>query len=303
MIPLCLITGFLGSGKTTLLERLWRRYAERRIAFVINEFSSFGIDNLRLPDAAGSMLCIPGGSIFCRCLVTEFIGTLGRIANGMTPADSPYDGVIIEASGMANPKVIGDLLRDTGLDRQFRLMSVVSVIDPASFHKLLETLPALKDQIEASNIALINKIDLHDETALADVESKLYEIKPNIIVQRVKYADADLDLFAPIGDLGDVYGTIVGCRDPRFNSYAVITDTAVDLEHLKTLLMASQSFLYRAKGFLNGGEETFYVDFSFGEWNVRPATISADQRGFVLIGSDEAKIKDLARRIRKEQGI
>lgn len=302
MIPLCLVTGFLGSGKTTLLERLWRLYAGRPVAFVINEFSSFAVDHLRFPDASpDSMICIPGGSIFCRCLVTEFIETLGGIANRQRMADPPIEGVVVEASGMANPRIVGDLLRETRLDRQFSLASVVSLVDPGSFHKLLETLPVMRDQIEASNVALINKIDLHDQTALAAVETKLREIQPNLIVQRVKYADARLDLFAPFGGLEDTHGSSAECRDPQFTSYAVITDAEYDLDQVQSLLSESESFLYRAKGMLNSSEGPVFVDYSTGSMTVRPALKAFGTNGLVLIGSDEAKIKDLARRMRLEQ--
>jgi G3E family GTPase len=235
--------------------------------------------------------------------VTEFIATLGGIANELHSPESPVEGAIIEASGMANPKVIGDLLRETRLDRQFSLASVVSVVDPGSFHKLLETLPALRDQIEASHIALINKIDLHDEAVLLDVETKLLEIKPSILIQRVKYADADLELLSPFGGMAEVHGTCAECRDRHFTSYAAMTDAVVDLEKIKALVLNAQSFLYRAKGVLNGGDGACFFDYASGACDVRTAPSTAGPKGLVLIGGDDAQIKELARRIREEWEI
>ena len=47
-IPLVLVTGFLGSGKTTFLEQLVHRHRQRRIVYLVNEFSARDVDAARL---------------------------------------------------------------------------------------------------------------------------------------------------------------------------------------------------------------------------------------------------------------
>jgi G3E family GTPase len=94
MIPICLLTGFLGSGKTTLLEYLSAVYKSRRIVYVINEFSSLDVDGPRIRESGIEAISLPGGSIFCKCLVSDFIKTLKEIPAIFGNSES-IDGVII----------------------------------------------------------------------------------------------------------------------------------------------------------------------------------------------------------------
>ncbi|MEX0627470.1 MAG: GTP-binding protein, partial [Cucumibacter sp.] len=43
-IPATIITGFLGAGKTTLVRHLLNHAKGKRIALIINEFGSVGVD-------------------------------------------------------------------------------------------------------------------------------------------------------------------------------------------------------------------------------------------------------------------
>ena len=44
MTPMLLVTGFLGSGKTTLLKEIAAHRGDRKLAFLVNEFSPTDID-------------------------------------------------------------------------------------------------------------------------------------------------------------------------------------------------------------------------------------------------------------------
>ncbi len=43
-IPVTIITGFLGSGKTTLIRHLMTNAGGRKLAVLVNEFGSEGVD-------------------------------------------------------------------------------------------------------------------------------------------------------------------------------------------------------------------------------------------------------------------
>ena len=43
-IPVTVVTGFLGSGKTTLIRHLMQNPGGRRLAVLVNEFGSQGVD-------------------------------------------------------------------------------------------------------------------------------------------------------------------------------------------------------------------------------------------------------------------
>ncbi|MEJ5171442.1 MAG: GTP-binding protein, partial [Fimbriimonadales bacterium] len=115
MIPLVLVCGFLGSGKTTVLRHWARTEANRRLVFVVNEFSSRDVDSVLLGQDAKDVVPLPGGSIFCRCLAADFHRTMTALASG------GWDAIVAEASGIADPSSTRTLLAETGLDRSLRL--------------------------------------------------------------------------------------------------------------------------------------------------------------------------------------
>jgi G3E family GTPase len=79
MLPICLVTGFLGTGKTTFLKNIVAHNRGRKIVYLINEFSAHDVDGAIVSAENPNVVSIPGGSIFCKCLVTEFIGQLSKL--------------------------------------------------------------------------------------------------------------------------------------------------------------------------------------------------------------------------------
>ena len=49
------------------------------------------------------------------------MASLSEIAARRDRAESAVDGVVVKASGLANPGVVGEMLRETGLDERFTL--------------------------------------------------------------------------------------------------------------------------------------------------------------------------------------
>ncbi len=267
MQPLYLVTGFLGGGKTTLLRRLAERYRGRRVVFLVNEFSTVDVDGVRLADSAADVVAIPGGSIFCKCLVGEFISRLKDVAARWGDAE----GVIVEASGMANPSVIDRMLTETGLDDRFRLAGVITVVDPAAFLKLRQTLPNILDQVRAADVLLVNKIDRADAATLEQAEAGLQELNPHAPRFHTVQADADLDLFTiERRAAAAAGGEYAACRDPRFRSYALDPGGSLDAERLTAAILAHAEHLYRLKGRIVVDGLPADVDFSAAGISIAP---------------------------------
>lgn len=260
-IPLSLVTGFLGSGKTTFLQQTARRLADRRIVYLVNEFSSLDVDGTVLAAIGPNIVSVPGGSIFCKCLVGEFILHLREIPRRFHTADQPIAGVIVEASGISNPKVVADMLRETTLDALYELTSIVSVADPGSFRKLLVTLPNIRAQIEASDIVLLNKIDLFSEEQIAGTEIAMRQLNPRVRIVRTVRGAAEVELFgaAPTRDL---HGEYAACADPHYARFSITLHNAVDLAKLQAALRDLAEDLYRVKGFVPTPQGTVYLDWS-----------------------------------------
>ena len=64
-IPVTIITGFLGSGKTTLLNNIVKRYTDKKIAIIENEFGEIGIDGDLIVGVRDSIFELSNGCICC----------------------------------------------------------------------------------------------------------------------------------------------------------------------------------------------------------------------------------------------
>lgn len=271
MIPLSLVTGFLGSGKTTLLGHLAGQLADRRVVFLVNEFSPVDADGAQLTGLGPDTVAIPGGSIFCRCLTGEFLRHLREIPQRFHRPGEAIDGVIVEASGIADPRVAGDMLAETHLDEVYELKHIISVVDPGSFAKLLATLPNIRAQVESADVLLINKTDLHTPDQLRDVSARLTEINPQARQVRCCHAQVDLDVLTS-GTKRDVHGDYAPCVDPHYARRVVTPAGDVDVEQLARRLGELGSDVFRAKGYLATPAGAVYVDYAAGRTSVEPAS-------------------------------
>ena len=268
MTPLCLVAGFLGSGKTTLLRRIAATNAGRRLLFLVNEFSPADVDGRTLAADGLDVLVLPGGSIFCRCLVSQFIGQLNAIAG--RAGIGPLDGVVIEASGMADPRVIARLLEETRLDTRFSLARVVAVADPVRLLKLVRTLPAIRAQLEAADVVVLNKCDLAPPAVCDEAEALSRGLRPGATVLRAVRAEVDLDPF-PDSPPRAPAGEYAACRDPAFETFRLECPVPVDAARLAAAVGAAGDDLYRLKGFVSSGGRVVGVQAAGGAPSLEPA--------------------------------
>ena len=104
-IPVTVITGFLGSGKTTLIRHLMANPQGKRLAILVNEFGSLGVDGDILKSCADencpveNIVELANGCICCT-VAEDFIPTIEAL---MAMPVRP-DHILIETSGLALPK-------------------------------------------------------------------------------------------------------------------------------------------------------------------------------------------------------
>lgn len=289
MIPLSLITGFLGSGKTSLLKHVAETNRHRRLVYVVNECGEIDIDGRLLRLDHGRLVCIPGGSIFCRCLAGEFVDWLTRIPEQWSGAGGPIDGVVVEASGMTDPKVVQQMLRETRLDRTYDLRMIITVVDPGSFLKLIHTLPNIIAQVEAATLVVINKTDLYDERTLSQTDKEIRRIHAQASIIRAQYGRIDADLLAEVPSQR-LEGTYAGCLDPNYSVTTVWLTMPVDIARLSADLDGVRGEVYRVKGFVPSSTGWFYVDLSAGRLTIQPAPAS-DSGSLVFIAPPQAQAR------------
>jgi len=103
--PVTVVTGFLGSGKTTLISHLIRNAGGRRLAVVVNEFGTLGVDGeiLRgcaIPDCPAENIVELANGCICCTVADDFVPTVEALL-AMEPRP---DHILIETSGLALPK-------------------------------------------------------------------------------------------------------------------------------------------------------------------------------------------------------
>ena len=103
--PVTIVTGFLGSGKTTLISHLIRNAGGRRLAVVVNEFGTVGVDgeilkSCAIPDCPAENIVELSNGCICCTVADDFIPTI----EALLKLDPKPDHILIETSGLALPK-------------------------------------------------------------------------------------------------------------------------------------------------------------------------------------------------------
>jgi len=104
-IPVTIVTGFLGAGKTTLISHLIRNANGRRLAVVVNEFGTLGVDGdilkgCAIPDCPAENVVELANGCICCTVADDFIPTVETLL----ALDPRPDHILIETSGLALPK-------------------------------------------------------------------------------------------------------------------------------------------------------------------------------------------------------
>ncbi len=293
MIPMALVTGFLGAGKTTFLEQVLVQYADRKLAYLVNEFSPVDVDGTRLDLPEGRGVTIAGGSIFCKCKVTDFLRELKTIAP-LNP-----EGIVIEASGMADPLVVERMLTETKMDQMYRLACVVAVVDPGSFPKLLKTLPNVTRQVECADVVLVNKTDLYPADAVDATVEQVRTIRSEVAVLKTVKCQAAVDLLGERESVAAVDAEYPKCVDPNFTRADVALEGRINWPKLQKALDEACANWYRIKGAVPVEGGLLSVDFSASGWQERKAA-GRERGALVMIGSRDTQpeLAQMVNRIR-----
>ena len=134
-VPVTLLGGYLGAGKTTLINEILAR-TDVPVAVFVNDVGDINIDARLLKRADGDTLELTGGCVCCS-LKNGFLEAFDILRQ----RESPPDHVIVELSGVADPRSAAALSSTTG----FVLDSVVVLVDLDSFleRESAETVAAL----------------------------------------------------------------------------------------------------------------------------------------------------------------
>lgn len=179
-IPVFTLTGFLGSGKTSLLVRLLRRPDMARTAVVVNEFGDVGIDQLTLRQVGDNVRLLEHG---CLCCTTrdDLLETLrGLYVDRLSGNVKPFDRVLIETSGLADPiPVIHTLMVDPLLCERFVHRGTIATVDLTQPLDVLFARNEGARQAAAADAFVLTKRDLPDAAESDETARSLRRMNPD----------------------------------------------------------------------------------------------------------------------------
>lgn len=150
--PLTVIGGFLGAGKTTLLNHLLSTPNVPRLAVLVNDFGAINLDASLIASRDGNTVALTNGCVCC---------TMGDdLSNALIQvlaAQPPFEGIVVEASGVSDPwriAQIGLVDPDLRLDAIVVLVDANAVLQQAADPRLVD---ALATQLKRADLLVINK--------------------------------------------------------------------------------------------------------------------------------------------------
>lgn len=188
-IPVTVITGFLGAGKTTLIRHLMQNPQGKRLAILVNEFGTVGVDGDILKSCADEMCPVENivelaNGCICCTVADDFIPTIEAL---MALPVRP-DHIIIETSGLALPKPLLKAFDWPAIRSRITVDGVIALADAeavaagrfapdvaavdaqrAADPSLNHETPlseVFEDQILCADLILLSKADLAGEAGL-----------------------------------------------------------------------------------------------------------------------------------------
>lgn len=229
--PVTVITGFLGSGKTTLVRHLMANPQGLRLAVIVNEFGTMGVDGEILKGCADAscpaenIVELSNGCICCT-VADDFIPTL----EALMALPARPDHILIETSGLALPKPLLKAFDWPAIRSRITVDGVIALADAeavaagrfapdvAAVDAQRAADPGLdhetplsevfEDQIACADVILLTKADLAGPegvaAARAAIEAELPRplpiltvtegaVDPRLILGLGKAAEDDLD--------------------------------------------------------------------------------------------------------------
>ena len=201
MIPVAVLTGFLGSGKTTLLARLLRTPQFSRTAVIVNEFGEVGLDHDLIESSEESIVELQTGCLCCTIRGDLVLTLEDLLARRDAGAVAPFNRIVIETSGLADPApILHALMGDGGLARRLTLAGVVTTVDALNGLGTLARQPESVKQVAVADRLLVTKTDLVGSGNETDgLAARLAAINPAAEVLRASFGDVDPERLFDLG--------------------------------------------------------------------------------------------------------
>ena len=268
-IPLHIVSGFLGSGKTTFLKEILSQLpTDRKTAIIQNEFAAVSVDGAELKNTGRTfdLLELNNGSVFCVCLLSDFVTSLHDFILQKSP-----DLIILEASGLSDTTSIAEVLSHPLLAGRLFLASNWCIIDALNFLRSGKMQQRINHQIRMADRILINKTDLA-ENAVPEIHEYVKKINPFAVIKNTSFCKIEfqsdvlpVSRFFPVSEKP--------LPRPDVFSMVIKTTRIISENRLAEFLAHWSPLSYRIKGFVRiESTKTVAVQCTPGQVDIKPVS-------------------------------
>ena len=292
-VPLTVIGGFLGAGKTTLLNALLAQADGRRIAVLINDFGDLQIDAALIAQRNATTIGLRNGCVCC-----SLAGGLVRALAEALALDPRPDHVVVEASGVSDPRRIAQVARTgTGFSPEATVVVVAAdqIETLARDRYVGDTVIA---QLAAADLLILNKVDLVEHTRKQWVREWLRTHAPRAAL--IEARDGDVPIEITLGSMraADAFHRVnESDHSDRFTARVFRCTTPLSETRLNEVLDQLACSVLRLKGLvrLDANPQRLRLVQGVGtRWTVSDAEVTIEQQGsaLVVIGAKELLADD-----------
>jgi G3E family GTPase len=245
-VPLHIISGFLGSGKTTFLDQILKQVPDNvRIGVIQNEFAPSNIDGaiLKNSERKFDLLEINNGSVFCVCLIGDFVKSLAAFVAEYNP-----DILLLEASGLSDTTAVAEMLSAEALAGRVYLAANWCVIDALNFLKVVKMQQRVVHQVRMADVIIINKSDL-GAGEIPEISRSLRSLNPYAPVEVAEYCRVPFFKYPHPEKQRFILRPEPSAR-PDIRSMVIKTGQKIDVSGLQDFLNIWSPRAYRIKGFV-----------------------------------------------------
>ena len=194
LMPITVLSGFLGAGKTSFLQHVLSSQTGVKFGLVVNDMATVNVDaKLIKSETIGSgvdgvdTLELQNGCVCCS-LAEDLIASVSQLVTISERKEVNYDHVIVECSGIAEPRKIRDLFQEAEdfnypLLRRLKLDTMITLVDAVVFLEMFGT-----DKDINSNSELAFKVDDYEGRKMLDGASGMRKVT-ELLLEQVECAD------------------------------------------------------------------------------------------------------------------
>ncbi len=154
-IPLSIISGFLGCGKTTLINKIIKRFPDKNLGIIVNEFGDAKVESQLIHTSNEQIVELSNG---CMCCVvrTDFLSAVETLIT-----EKPdLDYLLVEASGLSDPVPVAQTFLHNDLDGKIRFDTIINLIDTSNIMQNFNKFNIIMQQTKLADFVFLTKLDL-----------------------------------------------------------------------------------------------------------------------------------------------